>query len=59
MEQIIEKLQAEIDKYEKINEKLMETQIPPWTEIEQNRGYINGLRCAIQQIRNEVQNDED
>lgn len=34
------------------------TGIPPWTEIEQNRGYILGLKSAIMMIEKESQMGE-
>lgn len=43
-----ERIEKEIQKYQEINEKMMNALIPCWTEIEQNRGYILGLRYALQ-----------
>ena len=58
MKKIIERLEEEVSRYEAINKKLMDARIPCWTEIEQNRGYINGLRSAILMIQKEVGADE-
>ena len=60
-ERIIRALEAEIEKYRKINQDLMaapKTGVPSWTEIEQNRGYILGLRSAIMMIEKESQMGE-
>ena len=59
-ERIIEKLETEIERYRKINLDLMsapKTGVPPWTEIEQNRGYILGLRSAIMIIEKESKDE--
>lgn len=61
-ERIIRALETEIEKYSKINQDLMsapKTGIPPWTEIEQNRGYILGLRSAIMIINNTAEETRD
>ena len=61
-ERIIRALETEIEKYRKINQDLMsapKTGIPPWTEIEQNRGYILGLRSAIMIINNMTEETRD
>ena len=58
-ERIIRALETEIDKYKKINEKMMNALIPCWTEIEQNRGYILGLRSAIMIINNMTEETRD
>lgn len=59
-ERIIRALETEIEKYSKINQDLIsapKTGIPPWTEIEQNRGYIMGLQSAILMIKKESENE--
>ena len=56
-DRVIKQLKTEIDKYNKINEKMMNALIPCWTEIEQNRGYILGLRSAIMMIKKESEDE--
>lgn len=45
-----ERIEKEIQKYQEINEKMLNAFIPPFYEIEYNRGYIDGLRFALEQI---------
>ena len=56
-DRVINQLKTEIDKYKKINEKMMNALIPCWTEIEQNRGYIMGLQSAIMIIEKESEDE--
>lgn len=52
MNEILCKLQNEIDYYKARNDRLMSDDIlvTPWTEVDQNRGCIIGLNYAIQLI---------
>ena len=52
MNEIIYKLQNQIDYYKAINDWLMsdDVLVTPWTEVDQNRGCIIGLNYAIQLI---------
>lgn len=52
MNEIICKLQNEIDYYKARNDRLTSSDISvtPWTEVDQNRGCIIGLSYAIQLI---------
>ena len=45
-----ETIKKEIEKYKTINEKMLKAFIPPFYEIEYNRGYIDGLRYALELI---------
>ena len=45
-----ERIEKEIKKYQERNEKMLKAFIPPFYEIEYNRGYIDGLRFALEQI---------
>lgn len=45
---MIKQIRQEIEKTEKRNEEMKKALVPCWTEIEQNRGYILGLRYALQ-----------
>ena len=56
-DRVIKQLETEIDKYNKINKKMMNALIPCWTEIEQNRGYIMGLQSAIMIIEKESEDE--
>lgn len=43
-----EQIEKEIEKTKERNEKMLKAFIPPFYEIEYNRGYIDGLRFALQ-----------
>lgn len=45
-----ETIKKEIEKYKAINEKALKAYIPCWQEIDHNRGYIDGLRFALELI---------
>lgn len=55
---ILLNLNKKIEELKKSNEKAMAAFVPCWTEIEQNRGYILGLRSAIMMIEKESQTGE-
>lgn len=44
---MIKQIRQEIEKTEKRNEEMKKALVPCWTEIEQNRGYILGLKYAL------------
>lgn len=43
-----ERIKQEIEKYKAINEKAINAFVPCWQEIDHNRGYIDGLRYALE-----------
>ena len=45
-----EQIKKEIEKTKERNEKMLRAFIPPLSEIEYNRGYIDGLKFALEQI---------
>lgn len=45
-----EQIKQEIEKTQKQNEKMLNAFIPPFYEIDYNRGYIDGLRFALELI---------
>ena len=45
-----EQIKQEIEKTKERNEKMLKAFIPPFYEIEYNRGYIDGLKFALEQI---------
>ena len=45
-----ETIRQEIEKTKERNEKMLKAFIPPLYEIDYNRGYIDGLRFALEQI---------
>lgn len=45
-----EQIEKEIEKTKERNEKMLKAFIPPLYEIDYNRGYIDGLRFALEQI---------
>lgn len=45
-----ERIENEIQKYQEINEKMLRATIPCFTEVDYNRGYIDGLRYALELI---------
>ena len=45
-----ETIKKEIEKTKERNEKMLKAFIPPFYEIDYNRGYIDGLRFALEQI---------
>jgi hypothetical protein len=45
-----ETIRQEIEKTQKRSEKMLNAFIPPFYEIEYNRGYIDGLRFALELI---------
>ena len=45
-----ERIIQEIEKTQKRNEEMLKALVPCWTEIEQNRGFILGLRFALEVI---------
>ena len=46
-----ERIEKEIKKYQEINEKMLRATIPCFTEVDYNRGYIDGLRYALELIK--------
>ena len=54
-----EQIEKEIEKTKERNEKMLKAFIPPLSEIEYNRGYIDGLRFALEQIeKHEAESEE-
>ena len=45
-----EQIRQEIEKTQKQNEKMLKALIPSFYEIDYNRGYIDGLRYALELI---------
>lgn len=45
-----ERIEKEIQKYQELNEKMLKAFIPPFYEIDYNRGYIDGLRFVLELI---------
>ena len=45
-----ERIEKEIQKYREINEKMLRATVPCFTEVDYNRGYIDGLRYALELI---------
>lgn len=45
-----ERIIQEIEKTQKRNEEMLKALVPCWTEIDHNRGYIDGLRFALEVI---------
>ena len=45
-----ERIIQEIEKTQKRNEEMFKALVPCWTEIDHNRGYIDGLRFALEVI---------
>ena len=45
-----ERIEKEIQKYRELNEKMLRATIPCFTEVDYNRGYIDGLRYALELI---------
>ena len=45
-----EQIRQEIEKTQKRNEQMLKAFIPPFYEIEYNRGYIDGLKFALEVI---------
>ena len=45
-----EQIKKEIEKTKERNEKMLKAFIPPLYEIDYNRGYIDGLRFALEVI---------
>ena len=45
-----ERIEKEIQKYQEINEKMLRAMVPCFTEVDYNRGYIDGLRYALELI---------
>lgn len=45
-----ERIIQEIEKTQKRNEEMLKALVPCWTEIDHNRGYIEGLRYALELI---------
>lgn len=45
-----ERIEKEIQKYQELNEKMLRATIPCFTEVDYNRGYIDGLRYALELI---------
>lgn len=48
-----ERIIQEIEKTQKRNEKMLKALVPCWTEIDHNRGYIEGLRFDLEQREKE------
>lgn len=45
-----EQIKQEIEKTQKRNEQMLKALIPSFYEIDYNRGYIDGLRYALELI---------
>lgn len=45
-----ERIIQEIEKTQKRNEEMLKALVPCWTEIDHNRGYIEGLRFDLEVI---------
>lgn len=45
-----ERIEKEIQKYRELNEKMLRATIPCFTEVDYNRGYIDGLRYVLELI---------
>ena len=45
-----EQIRQEIEKTKALNEKMLKALIPSFYEIDYNRGYIDGLRYALELI---------
>lgn len=45
-----ERIKQEIEKTKEQNEKMLKAFVPPLYEIDYNRGYIDGLRYALELI---------
>lgn len=45
-----EQIKQEIEKTQKRNEQMLRATIPCFTEVDYNRGYIDGLRYALELI---------
>ena len=54
-----ERIKKEIQKYQEINEKMLRAMIPCFTEVDYNRGYIDGLRYALELIEKHKAESED
>lgn len=54
-----ERIEKEIQKYRELNEKMLRATIPCFTEVDYNRGYIDGLRFALEQIEKHEAESED
>lgn len=54
-----ERIEKEIQKYQEINEKMLRATIPCFTEVDYNRGYIDGLRYALELIEKHEAESED
>ena len=53
-----ETIKKEIEKTKERNEKMLKAFIPPLSEIEYNRGYIDGLRFALELIEEHEEESE-
>lgn len=54
-----ERIEKEIQKYQEINEKMLRAMVPCFTEVDYNRGYIDGLRFALELIEKYEAESED
>ena len=54
-----ERIEKEIQKYQEINEKMLRATVPCFTEVDYNRGYIDGLRYALALIEKHEAESED
>lgn len=54
-----EQIKKEIEKTKERNEKMLKAFIPPLSEIDYNRGYIDGLRFALELIEKHEAESED
>ena len=52
-----ERIEKEIQKYKEINEKMLRATVPCFTEVDYNRGYIDGLRYALNLIEKHEADD--
>ncbi len=53
-----EQIRQEIEKIKERNEKMLKAFIPPFYEIDHNRGYIDGLRYALELIEKHEEESE-
>lgn len=54
-----EQIKKEIEKTKARNEKMLKALIPSFYEIDYNRGYIDGLRYALELIEKHEAESED
>lgn len=54
-----ERIIQEIEKTQKRNEEMLKALVPSFYEIDYNRGYIDGLRYALELIEKHEEESED